>query len=201
MTLDEFETLVLTQQPADQAWAPVTDYSEAGRQAAEGDHPRLIMETFAPTRVLDAGCGYNYLAGWLNDLAGHTIAYGGDLTNPRADFKLDITTPKALDVGADLVICREVLEHLTIRQIRQAVTNLCALSFRFVYLTTRFHPHPTTLLDVATSDDLDPTHISLLNQDLLRMLFVLEGFRRRADLEAQMDHQKKGRVLVYERVP
>jgi hypothetical protein len=38
-------------------------------------------------------------------------------------------------------------------------------------------------LDVATSDDLDPTHISMLNQDFLRVLFVLEGFKRRADLE------------------
>ena len=31
------------------------------------------------------------------------------------------------------------------------------------------------------------------------MLFVLEGFRRRADLEEQMDWGDKNRVLVYER--
>jgi hypothetical protein len=100
----------------------------------------------------------------------------------------------------DLVICREVLEHLTIRQIRRAVTNLCALSSKFVYVTTRFAKDPDHLLDVDTSDDLDPTHITMLNQDFLRVLFVLEGFKRRPDLEARMDWQGKGRVLVYERV-
>ena len=34
---------------------------------------------------------------------------------------------------------------------------------------------------------------------MLRLLFVLEGFRARADLEARMDWGNKGRVLVYER--
>ncbi len=52
---------------------------------------------------------------------------------------------------------------------------------------------------MATSDDLDPTHITMLNQDLLRLLFILEGFKRRADLETAMDWQHKGRVLVYVR--
>ena len=39
----------------------------------------------------------------------------------------------------------------------------------------------------------------MLHQDLLRLLFVLEGFTRRADLEAQLDWKHYGRVLVYER--
>ena len=99
---------------------------------------------------------------------------------------------------SDIVICREVLEHLTIREVRQAVANLCRLSSKFVYVTTRFAQPPTSLLSVDTYDDLDPTHITMLNQDFLRTLFVLEGCRRRADLEAALDWQGKGRVLVYE---
>jgi hypothetical protein len=39
----------------------------------------------------------------------------------------------------------------------------------------------------------------MLNQYFLRVLFVLEGFSCRPDLEARMDWQGKGRVLVYER--
>ena len=39
----------------------------------------------------------------------------------------------------------------------------------------------------------------LLTKPFLRCLFVLEGFRRRADLEARMDWAGKDRVLVYER--
>jgi hypothetical protein len=30
-------------------------------------------------------------------------------------------------------------------------------------------------------------------------MFVLQGFRRRQDLEARMDWMSKGRVLVYEK--
>jgi hypothetical protein len=39
----------------------------------------------------------------------------------------------------------------------------------------------------------------MLNQDFLRTLFVLEGFKRRKDLEVRMDWKGLGRVLVYER--
>ena len=95
--------------------------------------------------------------------------------------------------------CREVLEHLTVLQVRRTVEQLCRASDRFVYVTTRFHPEPAGLLDVTTDLETDPTHITLLAKDLLRSLFVLEGFRRRADLEERMDWAGKGRVLVYER--
>jgi hypothetical protein len=199
VTLADFEALVLSQTPAAKAWEPVTDYSFEGRKAAEGIHPALILEAFHPRRVLDVGCGFNYLARMINEAVGDQIAFGADVSNHAADYRMDISGPDVPHIGGDLVVCREVLEHLTVRQIRKAVTNLCALSSRFVYLTTRFHPDPVSLLDVATSDDLDPTHISMLSMDFLRVLFVLEGFRRRADLETAMDWQQKGRVFVYER--
>jgi SAM-dependent methyltransferase len=199
VTVDAFEQLVLSQTPASTAWQPVTDYSFDARKAIEGKHPELILEVFKPERILDVGCGFKYLVRLLNELAGYTIAYGADVSNKEADFAFDLTQPELPSIGADLVICREVLEHLTVIGIRRAVTNLCAMSSRYVYLTTRFHPAPYDLLDVATSDGLDPTHISMLNQYFLRVLFVLEGFSCRPDLEARMDWQGKGRVLVYER--
>lgn len=199
MTLDQFEALVQSQQPASQPWQPVTDYSFEARKEIEGLHPRLILKTFDPIDVLDVGCGPGHLVALMNGLTGHTIAFGAD-KNGNVDYPIDITASGRLGIGThDLVVCREVLEHLTVREIRQAVTNLCKLSGRFCYVTTRFHLAPQSLLDVATSDDLDPTHITMLNKDFLRLLFVLEGFKRRADLEERLDWQKKGRVLVYER--
>jgi hypothetical protein len=39
----------------------------------------------------------------------------------------------------------------------------------------------------------------MCNKDFVRLLIALEGFKRRADLEARMDWMQKGRVLVYER--
>ena len=101
----------------------------------------------------------------------------------------------------DLVISREVLEHLTVLQVKQAVANMVRMTSRFVYVTTRFHPSPATLLDFTTQFDVDSSHITLLNKDMLRLMFVLEGCRSRPDLEARMDWGHKGRVLVLEKIP
>jgi hypothetical protein len=86
-----------------------------------------------------------------------------------------------------------------VRQVRESVRNICRISSRFAYVTTRFHQDPHSLLDVSTHDELDPSHITMLNKDLLRLFFVLEGFRRRQDLEDRIDWMGKGRVLVYEK--
>lgn len=203
--LERFEALVQSQKPAETPWTPVTDYSAEGREPIEQPHAELIRDVFQPVKVLDAGCGPGHLIRLLRKLdvsalgfdkspqSNDHVAYG-DLAAP---FLVDgmVINPRI----ADLVICREVLEHLTIRQIRHAVTNLCKLSSRFVYVTTRFAKAPLHLLDVDTSDEIDPTHITMLNQSLLRLLFVLEGFTRRADLEDKLDWKHLGRVLVYER--
>jgi SAM-dependent methyltransferase len=211
VALERFEALVHAQQPASVPWTPVTDYSFEARKAIEGQHPALVKEVFQPRYVLDVGAGPGHLAGMLRD--GTIRVTEADLHPQPWQTGLDIaqapcpgydgetcigTMPLCTDF--DLVICREVLEHLTIRQIRQAVANLCEFSSRFVYVTTRFAKHPSHLLDVDTSDDLDPTHITMMTKPLLRLLFVLEGFTRRADLEARLDWQQKQRVLVYERV-
>lgn len=207
--LVRFEDVVLSQKPATTPWIPVTDYSFEARKAIEGPHARLILDVLQPFSLLDAGCGPGHVLTMLADLG--VICRGVDraaVPNTSEAFieRWDIATPH--DIGdsyipsrwqSDVVMCREVLEHLTLRQVRQAVSNLCTLAERLVYVTTRFHPNPTHLLDVATSDDLDPTHITLLNQDFLRVLFVLEGFKRRTDLETAMDWKHLGRVLVYER--
>jgi ubiquinone/menaquinone biosynthesis C-methylase UbiE len=113
----------------------------------------------------------------------------------------DVSDRRLPDNTYDLVICREVFEHLTVLQVREAVRNICRVSSKFAYVTTRFHPNPSTLLDVTTQFDVDPSHITLLNKDLLRLFFVLEGFRQRTDLEDRIDWMGKGRVLVYEKQP
>ena len=199
--LERFETLVQTQKPADVPWEPVTDYSAEARDVVEAPHADRIVAAFDVAGVLDVGCGPGHLMRLLRERGCHV---GGLDKHPSADDVMfcDIgsVAPQVTRlVSVPLVICREVLEHLTIREVAQAVRNLCALSTRFVYVTTRFAKDPNHLLAVDTSDDLDPTHITMLNKDFLRVLFVLEGFKRRSDLEAQLDWQRKGRVLVYER--
>lgn len=216
--VSHFETAVFAQRP----WAPdsyddeyfVSDWREAGnkydiatRRRIEGRNPELIKEVFAPQRVLDVGCGPGALMYLLHELG--VEADGIDfapasraLAPPAVRDRIVIGSVDEVHVpdrAYDLVICREVFEHLTVLQVRRTVEAICRASSRFAYVTTRFHPEPDGLLDFTTQFDVDPTHITLLNKDLLRTLFVLEGFRVREDLEARMDWGGKGRVLVYER--
>jgi SAM-dependent methyltransferase len=182
-------------------------YDLESRRRVEGRHPQLIKDVFGAGRVLDVGCGPGFLMTFLDELGVdvHGIDFSPAATRlaPEAVRERitigDVTEPFGEERAFDVVISREVLEHLTVLQIRCAVTQMCRASAGFVYVTARFHPSPAHLLDVTSDFETDPTHITLLNKDLLRCLFVLEGFAQRADLEARLDWAGKGRVLVYER--
>jgi SAM-dependent methyltransferase len=182
-------------------------YELESRRQAEGRNPELIKEVFSPGRVLDVGCGPGFLMYFLHELG--VKADGVDFSDSGLGLAPkevrdrivigSVTEPHVPERAYDLVICREVLEHLTVLQVRQTVVQLCHASSRFVYVTTRFHPDPAGLLDFTTQLDVDPTHITLLAKPFLRCLFVLEGFRSRPDLERRMDWAGKNRVLIYER--
>jgi ubiquinone/menaquinone biosynthesis C-methylase UbiE len=218
--VDAFEETVQGQQPYDETHYDddyfASEWRDAGnkydletRRRIEDRNPQLIQEVFEPRRVLDVGCGPGFLMAFLAELGVET--HGVDFSPSsltlapapvRDRIEIGQTTElTAADETYDLVICREVLEHLTVLQVRRTVAEMCRVSSRYVYVTTRFHGSPGSLLDVTTDFETDPTHITLMTKDLLRTLFVLEGFRRRADLEERMDWGGKGRVLVYERTP
>jgi SAM-dependent methyltransferase len=183
-------------------------YDIETRRRIEGRNPALIKEVFEPERVLDMGCGPGALMYLLHELG--VDVDGIDFSNEvkalapeavRERIKVaPVTERNVPDRSYDLVICREVFEHLTVLQVRRTVEAVCAASSRFTYVTTRFHPDPASLLDFTTQFDVDPSHITLLNKEFLRCLFILEGFRQRPDLEQRMDWGDKRRVLVYERV-
>lgn len=197
------ETLLKTQaKPA--PWQPVTDYTYAAREQAEGKHPNLIRDVLKPSSVLDAGCGPGHLVRMLVergiDARGvDAVVWREWLESPRfAVHALETMRTSPFGGTFDLVICREVLEHLRLADLRQVIANLVRMSKGYVYVTTRFAKAPDHLLAVDTADDLDPTHITMLTKPFLRTLFVLEGCTSRPDLEAQLDWQGKGRCLVFE---
>jgi 2-polyprenyl-3-methyl-5-hydroxy-6-metoxy-1,4-benzoquinol methylase len=220
MNITEFEQRILAQTPVESAhydseyftgeWrAEGNNYNLETRRQIEARNPSLIKEVFEPSRVLDLGCGPGALMHLLWELG--VNVEGIDF----AESSKRLATPEVRDriaigyVGDaslkpadsyDLVICREVLEHLTVLQVRQTVANMVRMSSRFIYVTTRFHPDPANLLDFTTQFDVDPSHITLLNKDMLRLMFILEGCRSRPDLEARMDWGGKGRVLVLEKL-
>ncbi|HZT46147.1 MAG TPA: class I SAM-dependent methyltransferase [Gaiellaceae bacterium] len=184
-------------------------YDLETRRRVEDRNPALIGEVFEPRRVLDVGCGPGFLMLFLAELGVEVEGIdfspsSRELAPVEVRDKIrigDVAESQVPERSFDLVVCREVLEHLTVLQVRRTVEQLCRASSRFVYVTTRFHPAPESLLDFTTDFETDPTHVTLLAKDFLRCLFVLEGFRRRDDLETRMDWAGKGRVLVYERQP
>jgi glycerol-3-phosphate cytidylyltransferase-like family protein/2-polyprenyl-3-methyl-5-hydroxy-6-metoxy-1,4-benzoquinol methylase len=184
------------------------DYRLETRRRLEGRNPELIKDVFQAKSVVDMGCGPGALMYLLWELG--VNVWGVDFAEASvrlapAEVRDRIRIGSVTDVDLpdnahELVICREVFEHLTVLQAQKAVQNLCRITSRYVYLTTRFHPAPKTLFDVTTEFEVDPTHITLQNMDMLRLMFVLQGTKRRNDLEARMDWLNKGRVLVYEKV-
>lgn len=182
-------------------------YDLETRRRIEGRHPQLIKDVFDPRRVLDVGCGPGALMYLLDELGVHAdgVDFSPEIRSmapPEVRNRITIgpvTNSLAERQSYDLVLCREVMEHLTVLQVRQCVQEICRASSRFAYVTTRFHPGPEGLLSFTTQFDVDASHITLLNKDFLRCLFLLEGFRSRPDLEARIDWGGKGRALVYER--
>lgn len=182
-------------------------YQLEARRKREGRNPELIRDVFQAKSIVDMGCGPGNLIYLLHELG--VRADGVDFSQASKDTappeireRIHIGSITDIDLptdGYELVICREVFEHLRVLDVQKAVENLCRITSRYIYLTTRFHPAPPTLFDVTTEFEVDPTHITLMNMDLLRLLFVLQGMRRRPDLEKGMDWLDKRRVLVYEK--
>jgi SAM-dependent methyltransferase len=216
--VEEFEGAVAAQRPvtpdhydtsyfADTWREGDNRYELETRRRIEARNPELIKEVFAPQNVLDIGCGPGFLMYFMHelglDVSGVDFAPASrSLAPPEIADRIvtgEVTEDHFSDRAFDLVICREVMEHLSVLQVRRTVAQICRCSRRFTYVTTRFHPDPAHLLDLTTDFETDPTHITLMTKELLRTLFVLEGFVRRADLEERMDWAGKRRVLVYER--
>jgi SAM-dependent methyltransferase len=212
-----FEGTVFSQQPFDPThyddhyftseWRDKGNkYELETRRTIEGRNPELIREVFEPQRLLDVGCGPGFLMQFLYELGVdvHGVDFSPSSVNlapPEMKERIRLGSTERLpepDSSFDLVVCREVFEHLTVLQVRRTVAEICRVSSRYAYVTTRFNAAPASLLDVTTDFGTDPTHITLMTKDLLRTLFVLEGFRSRPNLERRMDWEGKGRVLVYE---
>ncbi len=182
-------------------------YTVEERRRLEGRNPELIRDVFKAERVLDMGCGPGALMFLLHELGVRAdgvdfAAASKNLAPSEVSDRITIGSVVDVDLSSDaydLVICREVLEHLTVLEVQKAVANICRISSRFIYMTTRYHPTPKTLFDVTTEFHVDPTHITLMHMEMMRVLFVLQGFVRRPDLEAKMDWLNKGRVMVYEK--
>jgi len=184
------------------------DYSIEKRRAIEAKNPQNIKDTFLPKNVLDVGCGPGALMFFLYELG--INAYGIDFSRaakqmaPKEIRENIVVAPvtEYHDFGRefDLVICRELLEHLTIFQVRQVIKALALYTSKYLYVTTRFCRVKKSILDACDDKETDASHITLLTKDFAKVLFMLEGLKPRPDLEAKMDWKNFGRVFVFEKI-
>jgi len=178
-------------------------YTLDARRKAEGRHPKILKELFGGMSILDVGCGPGFLVQMLRELG---MDAGGIDPSKEAVEMSRLTRDRiccchvtdAPSKVADVAICREVLEHLTVAEVAVMVAELFRVARKAVYITTRFHHSPRSVFDVTDERDVDPTHQTLMTQPMLRALCVLNGGKRRRDWESALDHQNKGRVLCYE---
>ena len=184
-------------------------YDIETRRRIEGKHPEILLKLFGSLNsFLDVGCGNGALMLFLQELGvevdGLDISDDAKKNAPKSISDriqiLDLTSHVEVTKTYNLVICREVLEHIPFINYLTFVTNLCRLSNKYVYITTRFAKNPNTLWDIQTEFEADPTHITLPSITLLRSIMSMNGFRRVRSLEQEIDWMNKKRVLVYERI-
>lgn len=100
---------------------------------------RMVMRNLRPESVLDVGCA----TGWMVKLLSHqTKALGFDISSwairntvaPRAAVWQGDATDPAAWVDVDLVLCTEMLEHLTPEQAQAFMFNAYEHSWRALLL-------------------------------------------------------------------
>ena len=136
-----------------------------------------IVREIGPHSVLDAGCAMGFLVEALRDRG--VEAFGLDVS----DYALDQVRPDIkpycgkgsitadLPRRYDLIVCVEVLEHLSPEEAALAAANLCG--------------HSDDLLFSSTSSDYkEATHVNVRPPEYWADLFARQDFFRDVDYDA-----------------
>ena len=166
------------------------------RRAIEADHPRILAGLCGTASVLDVGCGPGHLVAFMRELG--VSAHGVDPVAPQTTMTTPLPVRHVASRSADVVVCREVLEHVPVHHVGPFLADLFRIARERVYLTTRFTADPAHPYDLTTETAVDPSHITLLPQPFVRALCVTMGGQSDPVWEAALDWQRRGRVLVYE---
>jgi hypothetical protein len=136
-----------------------------------------ISNTIQPKTVLDAGCAMGFL---VESLRSRDIkAFGVDISNYAIqNVHPDLqqycwvgSVTEAFPQKYDLIVCIEVLEHLSGKQAEAAVKNLCQHSADILFSSTPF-------------DYGEATHFNVQPPEYWTELFAREKFFRDIDYDA-----------------
>jgi hypothetical protein len=128
-----------------------------------------LIRSFSPTRVFDAGCAHGFLVEALRDRG--VEAWGRDISEfaisqVRPDIqpccKVGSLTEK-IEGRYDLVVCIEVLEHMTEVEGALAIANMTAVTDRIVFSS-------------SPDDFTEPTHVNVKPAIYWLRLFAAHGF-------------------------
>ncbi len=145
------------------------DRSEPHWAAFFGNIADDLVRTFRPRRVFDAGCALGFLVEALWDRG--VVTCGRDISEyaiskTRADIRPfcsvgSLTDP--IEGHFDLVVCIEVLEHMTEQDGMRAIANMTAVADRIVFS--------------SSPEDLnEPTHINVKPPIYWVQAFAEHGF-------------------------
>jgi glycosyltransferase involved in cell wall biosynthesis len=136
-----------------------------------------IKTTITPKKVLDAGCAIGILVEELRnrgiDASGIDIsAYAiGQAPEDLRPFLSVGSFDVEIDGDFDLIVCTEVIEHMTPTQASYAIANFCR--------------HTNAVLFSSTPDDFDdPTHVNVHPISDWALEFAKQGFFRDFDYDA-----------------
>ena len=137
------------------------------------DIARILASQLHPRLVLDAGCACGHMVSAFRNLG--VGAYGIDLSEyaisqVRAEHRqfcavqsLTAELPREFPRRYDLVLCIEVMEHLTQEDGELAIARLCSYS-------------DLILFSSSPSDTSEPTHINVRPLSHWLRLFHRQGF-------------------------
>ncbi len=136
-----------------------------------------IVTKIAPKTVLDVGCAKGFLveflrkrgiAAWGLDISDYAISEIASEIRPYCHVG---SVTDSLEKNYDLIVCQEVLEHVSKEDAQQAIRNICA--------------HTSDILFSSSPLDLtEPTHINIQPPEMWGRLFAEQGFFRDCNFDS-----------------
>jgi SAM-dependent methyltransferase len=142
-----------------------------------GGIAEAVVRTIQPHSVLDAGCAMGFLVEGLRQRG--VDAWGVDISEYAIE-RVHQSVRAFCSVGSviepftrkyDVIVCIEVLEHMSAREAEQAVENFCAHTDDVLFSSTPF-------------DYKEVTHFNVQPPEYWAELFAQQGFFRDVDFDA-----------------